>query len=207
MNPEQIESLWRSPHNHPTPAELAGQRDRLIADLRRRRRTSQGLLWVTALPLLAFTARIALRSLSGDAPPPVDWNAEWAVIPFLALPWIGWFLLLRHHWNHLRRHPDYDRSIRAGLEASLDENRVERQRSLVICGLLAASVPLLLLVVQQLRAVHKAGDEILLPALVGWPLYVTAMIGWLVWGYCHRLLPRGRQLEHLLAAYREPGPA
>lgn len=203
MNPEDIESLWRSAHNHPAPDELARQRDQLLADLRRRRRTSQGLLWITALPLLAFTVRIALRLLAGDAPPLVDWRAEWAVIPFLALPWIGWLLLLRRHWNHLRRHPDVDGSIRAGLEASLDENRAERHRTLVVCALLLASAPLLFLVVQQLRAVHKAGDEILLPALVGWPAYVAVMTGWLAWGYFRRLLPRARRLEDLVAAYRQ----
>jgi hypothetical protein len=69
--------------------------------------------------------------------------------------------------------------------------------------LLAGSIPLLLVVVQQLRAVGKAGDEILLPAFVIWPAYVALMVAWFGWYYFRRLLPAKRQLEELARSYEE----
>ena len=54
----------------------------------------------------------------------------------------------------------------------------------------------------QLRAVGKAGDEILLPALVIWPAYVAMMIAWFGWYYFRRLLPRKCQLEELAQSYK-----
>jgi hypothetical protein len=55
--------------------------------------------------------------------------------------------------------------------------------------------------VHQLRAVGKAGDEILLPAYVIWPVYVALMVVWFSWCYFRRLLPKKRQLEALAQSY------
>ena len=203
MNFDEIESVWRSPHNQPTATELEQHKMQLVADLQRRHRTSRGLLWITALPLLFLTVKIVRHALWPDpAHTPVNWEREWAVLPFLALPWLGWFMMLRLFLRHQRQHPDYDRSISASVAAALDENRTERTRCQVIMGVLLASVPLLLLIVPQLRAVGKAGDEILVPAFVVWPAYVVAMVAWFGWRYVRRLLPRKRQLEELAQAYR-----
>jgi hypothetical protein len=202
MNFDDIESVWRSPHNQPSTTELEKQRMKLIAELRRRRRASRGLLWLTFIPLALFTAMIVLHVLWPDpTPPKVDMNREWAILPLFALPWAGWFILLRLHRRHEMRHPDYDRSIAASVSASLDENRTERTRYKIIAGLLAASIPLIVLIVHQLRAVGKAGDEILLPAYVIWPVYVALMVVWFSWYYFRRLLPRKRQLETLAQSY------
>lgn len=203
MNFEEIESLWRSPHNQPTAAELEGHRMKLVTDLRRRHRASRGLLWITLVPLLVITGLIVRHALWPDpAHTPINWEREWAVLPFLTLPWLGWFIMLRLHLRHQRRHPDYDRSISAGVAAALDENRTERTRCQIIAGVLVASIPLVALIVHQLRAVGKAGDEILLPAYLVWPAYVALMVGWFGWHYCRRLLPRKRQLEELAEAYQ-----
>jgi hypothetical protein len=64
-----------------------------------------------------------------------------------------------------------------------------------------ASVPALAVVAYQLRSVGKAGNEILIPALVIYPLYVLGVLLWC--GYYHRtkMLPRKRELESLLSEY------
>jgi hypothetical protein len=202
MNFDEIESVWRSPHNQPSATELEQHRMKLVTELRRRHRASLGLLWITALPLLFITFKIVQHALWPDpSHTPMDWEREWAVLPFLALPWLGWFIMLRLYIRHQRRHPDYDRSISESVAASLDENRTERTRYKVLIGLLAGSIPLLLIVVQQLRAVGKAGDEILVPAFVIWPAYVALMVAWFGWYYFRRLLPRKRRLEELARSY------
>jgi hypothetical protein len=202
MNFDEIESVWRSPHNQPSATELEQHKMKLVTELRRRHRASLGLLWITALPLLFITFKIVQHALWPDpSHTPMDWEREWAVLPFLALPWLGWFIMLRLYLRHHRRHPDYDRSISESVAASLDENRTERARYKVLIGLLAGSIPLLLIVVQQLRAVGKAGDEILLPAFVIWPAYVALMVAWFGWYYFRRLLPRKRRLEELAQSY------
>jgi hypothetical protein len=202
MNFDDIESVWRSPHNQPSASELEQHRMKLVTELQRRHRASRGLLGITALPLLFITFMIVRHALWPDpAHTPMNWEREWAVLPFVTLPWLGWFIMLRLHLRHQRRHPDYDRSISASVAASLDENRTERTRYQVVVGVLLASVPLLLIIVQQLRAVGKAGDEILIPAFVIYPGYVLAVVVWAAVHYRRKLLPRKRELEALLASY------
>lgn len=202
MNFDEIESVWRSPHNQPSATELEQHKMKLVTELHRRHRVSRRLLGLTLLPLLFITFMIVRHAFWPDpARPAINWEREWALLPFLTLPWLGWFILLRLHLRHQRKHPDYERSISASVAASLDENRTERTRCQIITGLLVASIPLLLLIVHQLRAVHKAGDEILVPAYVIWPVYVAAVSGWFGWHYFRRLLPKKRQLEELAQAY------
>jgi len=202
MNFDEIESVWRSPHNQPSASEMEKHKMKLISDLRRRHRASRGLLWFTFLPMAFFTTKVVLQVLWPDpALDRVDLTREWAVIPLFALPWAGWFIMLRLYRQHQKRHPDYERSINASVLASLDENRTERTRYKIIAALLIASIPLVVLIVRQLRAVGKAGDEILMPAYVGWPVYVVLIVGWFGWYYLRRLLPQKRQLEALVQSY------
>jgi hypothetical protein len=203
MNFAEIENTWRSPHNRLNPAELEKNKMQLIAELRRRRRATIGLLGVTFLPLAFVTGRLVLHLLHAEAGrDPVDLATEWGVVPFFLLPWIGWLSMVALYRRHRARHLNYDQSIRASVQALLDENRTERTRCKVIGGLLIASVAALPIVIQQLRAVGKAGDEILVPAYVIYPGYVILMVGWTIWHYRRKLLPRERELEELLNVYR-----
>jgi hypothetical protein len=204
MNFAEIETTWRSPHNRPTPAQLEKQKMNVIDELNRRRRSTRGLLWLTAIPLVLITGKLALHLLWPDpALDRIQVAREWAVIPFFLLPWAGWLLMWWLHRGHTVQHADFARSIRAGVAALLDENRRERLRTGVIAALLLGSVPLLGGVVWQLRAVGKAGDEILLPAFVIYPTYVLLTLGWIAFDYFRKTQPRGRELEGLLAQYRE----
>ena len=79
----------------------------------------------------------------------------------------------------------------------LEENATARAGLRVTAGLLGATVLLLPVVVWRLRATGKAGDEILWPAFLGWPLLAGALLAALWWQDRHRLLPRRRHLEAL----------
>ena len=203
MNFDDIQQTWRSPHNAPSAAQIENDKMKFITDLRRRRRSSLGLICLVFIPLAFFTGKIVSHVLwPNPALDPVDLSREWGIIPFFALPWIGWMVLIYLHRRHEARHANYDRSIHASVAALLDENRTERVRYRLIAWLLITSVVLLALVVHQLRVVGKAGNEILIPALVIYPAYVVGMLVW--FGFLHRrkLLPRKRELETLLQSYQ-----
>ena len=126
---------------------------------------------------------------------------EWAVIPLLALPWFGWFLMVRQYRRHRALHPNYQNSISSSVRALLDENRLERTRYKIIACLQLLTVILMPLIVYQLRAVGKAGDEVLVPAFVIFPAIILAIFLWSTVRYRRKLLPRKRELEALLASY------
>ena len=202
MNFADIEKTWQSAYNRPAAAQLEKQKMEFIDELHRRRRAARGLLWLTAIPLILFTGRVILHLLWPDpALDRIDLAREWAIVPFFLLPWIGWLLFVRLYRRHQARHGDCERSINASVRALLDENRVERIRVKAVTALLLLSAGLVPVIVHQLRAVGKAGDEILLPAYVVWPAYVTLMAAGLVYRYRAKLLPRQRELASLLAQY------
>jgi peptidoglycan/LPS O-acetylase OafA/YrhL len=87
------------------------------------------------------------------------------------------------------------------LSALLDEIAMARARLKVVASLHGATLVLLPLVVWQLRKTGKAGDEILWPAFVGWPLFAVGILVALWWYDRSRLRPRQRQLEALHREY------
>jgi hypothetical protein len=204
MNFADIEKTWHSAANRPSADQLEKQKMNLIDELRRSRRAQRGLLWLTAIPLILITARLVLHGLWSDpALDRLDLAREWVLVPFFLLPWIGWFLIWRSQRQHEARHDGYAQSIQASVAALLDQNRREALRSRVVAALLLISLPLIGGVVWQLRAVGKAGDEILIPAFVIYPAYVVLMVGGISWKYARKTLPRRKELEGLLADYRQ----
>jgi len=202
MNFADIENTWRSPPNRPSPAELEHQSMQLIAELRRRRRgfvLHLGLV-LTFLTVVTF---LILRHVIGTDPAlnRIDVAREWGAFVLLALPWIAALVFARQSWRHFAGHADYDRSIRASVSALLDENRLSRTRVKVVALLHGLVLLVLPVVVIQLRAAGKAGDEILVPAFVLWPLLAAGIGGALLYYYRRKLLPRKRELEALLGAY------
>lgn len=201
MNFADLENVWRSPHNRPTANELEQQKMQFVDELRRRRRGNLFFILLSGLPLLIFTA-LVVRHVFWPAPTdtPVDLRREWVIIPFYALPWLGWFFMVRQHQKLGRRSRHCERTISACLTALLDENKSERARYKFIGGVLLAAVALLPLVVWQLRSVGKAGDEIFLPFLVLMPALLLGIVLWMAIHYRRRLMPRERQLEAILRA-------
>jgi hypothetical protein len=202
MSYADIETAWRSPHNRPTPAELEEQKQNLRADLRRRRRGFVVFIAATLAALTLITGRIALHLLWPDpALDRINPAREWGFLLTLALPWAGAVTLLRHYLRHRAAHGDHARSIADSVRALLDENRLSRVRLKVAAILHGLFLLVLPVVVWQLRAAGKAGDEILLPAFVVWPC-IALGIGCAMWFHDRRTLrPRQRALETLLADY------
>ena len=202
MNFAEIENMWRSPQNRPTAAQLEEIKMKFVTDLNKRHRASVAFLTAVGIALALFTGRIIFdllwRTSQIDT---IDLAREWAIIPFFALPWIGWIFLLRQYRRHRSQHPNYDTSVSASVRALLDENRVERARYKTVSWLQGITLVVLPLIVFQLRAVGKAGDEILIPAFVIFPLIILGIFAWSSFRYHRQLLPRKRELEALLASY------
>jgi hypothetical protein len=202
MNFADIENAWRSPHNRLSPAELEHQHMQLITDLRRRRRGFVLHLSLVLTFLTVVTVLILRHLISADpALKGIDVAREWGAFVLLALPWIAAVVFIRQSWRHFAGHSQADRSIRASVSALLDENRLARTRVKIVALLHGLVLLILPLVVLQLRAAGKAGDEILVPAFVLWPLLAAGLGGALRYYYRRKLLPRKRELEVLLGAY------
>lgn len=208
MNFADLQKTWQSPHNRPSAAELENYKMTLIAEIRRRHRGNLSFLLLIAVPLVFLTAKVIFHMVSPNPElDPVNLPQEWGIIPFFALPWIGWLCMAGLHFFHRKRHPDYGSSIHASVSTLLDENRSERLRYKVIGVLLIASVGILPLVIHQLRTVGKAGDEILIPAYVIYPTYVLCTLAGLTYFYRTKLTRRHRELETLLQGYTADEPA
>lgn len=202
MNFADIENTWRSPHNQPSRAEIETMKNEFTSELRRRRRGLIVFLIVVFAALTAITTLFGLMALGltrgGDD---FSFTREWGAVIFLLLPWAAAVAIARRALRHHREHADPSRSIAESVRALLDENAAERARART--GAILHGVMLLVLpvVVWQLRAVGKAGDEILVPAFVVWPLIVGGILVGMYWHYRRKLLPRRRELEALLKSY------
>lgn len=201
MNYDELERAWQSPRNRLTPAEIAATRQRFAEELERKRRGTKVLLVVVFAGLSLFTLRMIAAVLWPAPGQEIDVTREWAPLLFLALPWIGAVFLARRVVRHEREHGHPERSLADSVRALLDENRLSRARLRVLALLHGAMLVLLPLVVGQLRAAGKAGDEIALPAFVGWPLVAGAILVGMWWHNRRKLVPRQRQLEELLRDY------
>jgi hypothetical protein len=202
MNFADIETMWHSPRNRPDSAQLEKQKMEFVTDLKRRRRGN--LLFLALIfSLMAFITGLMVRQIIWPDPAldRVDLTREWAIVPFFALPWLGWLFMVRLHWRNHVSHPHSDASISATLAALLDENRAERTRYKFIGGLLVVSVLVLPFIVYQLMEVGKAGREIVIPAFVIYPGYVVGMLVWSWFHHQRKLLPRKVELEALLKSY------
>ena len=201
MDLGDLTRVWRSPHNQPSAAQLEQDKMKFTTDLRRRH---QGFVAFMAFVLaaLVFTTGMILFHLiwPGPATDSVDFTREWAVIPFFVMPWVAWIYFVLQYRRHRSRHPDCDASIRASLQALLDENRLSRRRNVLIACLQAGFLLILPLIIGQLKAVGKAGSEIDVMFVVVPAIFGAIMLG-MLWNHRRTLLPRQRELEALLKSY------
>ncbi len=206
MNFDDISQTWRSPQNQPSAAQLEKDKMKFINDLRKRHR-GQIIFMVWILAVLSFiTGTFVFHLFRPDAAkPPTDLSREWGAVVLLALPWLALGVFCKKFREHRARHAHPERSIRASVEALLDENRGESERYKWAGWLNLAVVLLMPLIVWQLRATGKAGDEILTPAFVVLPAMMACVCLAMLWYRRRVLRPRRRELEGLLAAYDDAG--
>ena len=197
MSYDELENAWRSPRNMPATGALTAARERLFAELARRRLGKRVFLAVVLGALTVITTRVAFAVCSRGGTPVMNLEDDWAAWLFLAIPWVGFFLLLRRSVRSERENPASVRSVGEAVRTLLDEDTAARAGLKVVAGLIGATVVLLPIVVWRLRATGKAGDEILGPAFIGWPLVAGAILAALWWHDRSQLRPRQRRLEAL----------
>ena len=178
---------------------------KFVTELRRRRRDSLGLLVISFLPLAFLTYKLLAHAVAPAAGSrALNLVDEWAVVPFFALPWIAWLVLLRQFVRGPRPRGD-QAPISATIAALLQDNRKQRTFYKIVGAVLLASALMLPLIVHQLRGVGKMGNEVTIPAFVLYPLYVAGVLIWAVRYDRRTLRPRGHELEALLQAYERDG--
>jgi hypothetical protein len=200
MNFADLEKTWRSPLNRPDPAALELMKQSFLAEHDRRRQAGKRFLFIVVGVLTVITLRFLGVALWLRGSGQVDFAREWGAVLFLLIPWVGIVIIARHLARHDREHGRAG-TIADGIRALLAENRVSRLRLRVVAGLHGAGLLILPVVVYQLRAVGKAGDEILVPAFVLWPLIVAGILSAMWWHDRRKLAPRRRELESLLKSY------
>lgn len=201
MDPADLSRLWRSAHNQPSAGQLEKDKMTFITDLRRRHRGFVIFMTFVFVGLAVPTAQLILHLLTpAPAADPVDVRGEWALLPALAMPWAAWAFFVLQYRRHRAAFPDVDTSIKASVQALLDDNRMARGRNILVGGLQAGFLVLLPLMIRQLKASGKAGSEIdialwLVPGIFG------AILLGLAWNHVRTLLPRKCELEALLKSY------
>lgn len=202
MNFADLEKAWRSPLNRPEPSALAQLKKEFIADHDRRRRNLKRFLFIVAVVITVITLRFLAFALRPEAGQPgFNPAREWGTVLLLLLPWGGVAFLARQLARHDRAHGDPAPSLAGSVRALLAENRMSRTRLKVMAWLHGATLLALPVVVYQLRAAGKAGEEILLPAFVIWPLIAAGIVFSLWWHDRRKLQPRQLELESLLKSY------
>jgi hypothetical protein len=202
MNFADLEKTWRSPLNRPDPATLDHMKQEFIADHGRRRRNLKRFLFIVGTVLTVITLRFLAFSLRPEAGKPAfDLAREWGAVLMFLLPCGGVAFLARQLWRHDRAHRDPAPSLAGSVRALLAENRMSRTRLKTVAWLHGATLVILPIVVYQLRVTGKAGDEILLPAFVLWPLISAGILFGLWWHDRQTLRPRQNQLQALLESY------
>lgn len=202
MNFADLEKTWRSPHNRPSPAEMESMKIQFIAEHDRRRRNLKRFLFLVTAVLGFLTLRFAVQAFRANAgTSDFNFSREWGAVVFLLLPWGAVAFLARRLSRHDRVHGNSASTLADSILMLLNENRMSRTRLKVMGWLYGATLLVLPLVVYQLRAVGKAGDEILLPAFVGWPLLAAGIFSIMWWYDRRKLRPRQEELAALLKSY------
>ena len=202
MNFADIKKTWQSPQNRPAAAELESMKKTFLADHDRRRRSQKRFLFSVGAMLTVITLRlVAFVIWPSSSQRGFDPALEWGALLFLLLPWGALVLMARQLSRHDREHGNPRVTIAESVRALLDENRVTRARLKIVAWLHGAILVVLPLVVYQLRAVGKAGDEIMVPAFVCWPLLSAGILAGLWWYDRKKLRTRQDELSTLLRSY------
>ncbi len=198
MNAPDLDTLWKSPQNQPSPDAMESLKQQLHRRLRGRYRSFLLITGNAAIWLIVVLVRLGHSLMSGGY---LDLKREWGALLLLALTLVVLTLFWKQQIRHRRRHAAASLSIRASLEALVSENRLSRTRLKIVAVLQGAMLAVLPLVVFQLRAAGKAGGEIVVPFLVIFPLIIGAVLLGMFYHDRRHLRPRQKELEAMLQGY------
>lgn len=199
MSYDDIQNLWQSPGNRPSPAEQERERARLVDTLRRQHRAFRRRLGLAVGWLAVSLVILAGQVLSGR---PFSVAREWAVLPLMVLPWVAAVLFIRRQLRHQRAHAGFEDSVSRTVRALLDANHAAQQRARIMQILLALSAPIMAACIWQLQAVGKTRpQEAASLATVMAVLIAGSFAG--TWWHARRLRPEERRLAGLLAALQD----
>lgn len=198
MTFDDLAPVWRSSGNQPDPAKLEQHKASIARHLGKEYRD---FLWHVGftMALTIFLAGGFVQYLrSGGA---FDLQREWASLVFLLMPIGVAAAFLRGFIKHRRQHPRYDLSIKDGLLALIDENRLARVRLRVSMSMLTVAMALLPVITYQLQLVGKQRPHEAASMLAVFGVAYVAAMAWQIWKYRGRLLPENARLQELLGSY------
>jgi len=201
MNFADLESVWRSPHNQPAPEQLEKIKMNFVETLRRRDRGFAVSMLLIFGWLTLITGRFAVFLLWPDpAKDQIDFTREWAIIPFLLLPWFGAILLVHQHLRRRAQHPNYERSIADSLRALVEQSRLSTKRMKTMLGLHLIGVPVLALCIHQIYEVGKARPHEVVSMILFMAAVISISVGCLTFAW-FRSRRETHRLEAVLQAY------
>ena len=197
MSYDEIENLWRSPHNQPSAFQLEEERRRFALNLRRRHLGFVGYFTFVLTALTVFTVWLGIRWVQKGM---LGSGVNGLALVFLALPWTAAILFVRRYLQHRRRHPDYDASLATAMQASLDEKRTAIARAIGILRLHAMSVPLLALCLWQLHAHGLARKNEVLSMALFFGAIIVISTGWVGFVQLSRLKREAGKIGEMMKA-------
>ena len=198
MTFDDLVPAWNSSRNAPDPAQLERYKAGIAAHLGKEYRGFVVHIGMVAAVTLFLAGGFVQYVRSGGA---FDFAKEWASLVFLLLP-IGvaaWFV--RGFVRHRRAHPRYDLSIKEGLRALMDQNRLSRARLRLSMGVLTGAMALLPLITYQLQLVGKQRPHEAASMLIVFGAAYLVSMAVQLWKYRRRLLPEKARLDALLESY------
>ncbi|HEU5137529.1 MAG TPA: hypothetical protein VFU13_20465 [Steroidobacteraceae bacterium] len=198
MTFDELVPVWRSSRNQPDPAQVEQYKAGIASHLGREYREFLWHVGLTTALTIFLAGGFVQYVRSGGA---FDWQLEWAAIVFLLLPIGVAALFVRGFIRHRRQHPRYDLSIRDGLRALIDENRLARARLRVSMTVLTVAMALVPVVTYQLQLVGKQRPHEAASMLAVFGAAYVVSMAWQVWKYRRKLLPESARLRELLRSY------
>lgn len=194
MSINDIEDAWRSPKNQPSAEEMERDKARCLATLRKRERGFYVAMALIFAGLTAFTVALVRHWLWPDSPEnAIRLGREWALLPLLALPWIGAVTFVRQYRR--RGHTRPERSIAESVRALAEQARLSASRKQTMLWMHAISTPLLAVAVWQIYQAGKARPN----ELASMVLVFVVLVGTSVGCLAYDLVASRREVQRLQA--------
>ena len=200
MKLDELEKLWHSSVNCPTPDQRNQMVVRFTASLRRRRQQELGWLVWTFFVLTLLTGFVGWLIFGTDK---IKLTAEWAAIPLLLIPWFFAGLFLRQFLRQSASMPDGDVTISDALTAAFAANESERFKLKAVGAMYLIALPVLAVCMWQLHSVGKVSSRELISmgTFLGGALAVSA--GAVLARYWFSLVPKRQKLKVLLSQFEQ----